>query len=363
MKPALNEKDAYTVARLAELEIPQQIKNDQSPLVSSDIKRAVFLLMVAIVVIGSVVFFFYPNESGAAKSSVEEVLPYEKAEKNNAPAPNNPPLKSHMGLEVSGVVIAERQAALSSKLMGVVSEVLITDGMKVKKGDPLVILDQEDQQTQMRVSAVQLRLAKLSLGEAENELLRAESDQVRKKGIGEKYISNAELAELEFMVKGLKLARDRAQQQVELQIQQNSAAELNLEYTVIRAPFDGVVAEVSVQAGEVVTPLSAVGAAARSGIGVLIDPTSLVVEVEVPELYLSRVREGQKVKISPDAYPDIKLLGEVNRIGTILNRGASSVNIKIKFEEHSDKLKPEMAVSVSWLDANEGFTGDFAQKH
>ena len=72
----------------------------------------------------------------------------------------------------------------------------------------------------------------------------------------------------------------------------------------MRAPFDGIVVSKDAQRGEIVSPISAGGGFTRTGIATLVDMKSLEIEVDVNESYIARVKPGQRVIATLDAYPD-----------------------------------------------------------
>ena len=69
---------------------------------------------------------------------------------------------------------------------------------------------------------------------------------------------------------------------------------MQLDYTVVRAPFTGVVIAKAAQAGEIVSPLSAGGGFTRTGVGTIVDMDSLEIEVDVNEAYINRVQPDSR---------------------------------------------------------------------
>ena len=96
-------------------------------------------------------------------------------------------------------------------------------------------------------------------------------------------------------------------------------AKVQLDNTVIRAPFAGVVVAKSAQPGEMISPISAGGGFTRTGIGTIVDMDSLEIQVDVNESFINRVTPGQPVEAMLNAYPDWKIPGEV--IAIIPDRG------------------------------------------
>ncbi len=84
-------------------------------------------------------------------------------------------------------------------------------------------------------------------------------------------------------------------------------AQQDVDNCTVRAPFDGIVVSKDAQRGEIVSPLSAGGGFTRTGIATLVDMKSLEIEVDVNESYIARVKPGQRVSATLDAYPDREL--------------------------------------------------------
>jgi multidrug resistance efflux pump len=123
----------------------------------------------------------------------------------------------------------------------------------------------------------------------------------------------------------------------------------NLDDTVVRAPFGGIVTVKAAQEGEMVSPISAGGGFTRTGIGTVVDMDSLEVEVDVSENFISRVAAGQRVSITLNAYPDQRLRGRVIAIIPTADRAKATVKVRVGFEQRDAGVLPEMGARVSFL--------------
>lgn len=121
-----------------------------------------------------------------------------------------------------------------------------------------------------------------------------------------------------------------------------------LDYSYIRAPFDGVVTTKYADVGEVVAPFGA-AANARAAVVTMADLHSLMVEVDVAESNLDKVHLGQPCEISLDAIPDRRFAGEVHMIVPTADRTKATVLTKVKFLETDDRILPEMSAKVAFL--------------
>jgi RND family efflux transporter MFP subunit len=126
-------------------------------------------------------------------------------------------------------------------------------------------------------------------------------------------------------------------------------AKRNLDDTVIRAPFAGIVTEKSAQPGEMVSPISAGGGFTRTGIGTIVDMDSLEVEVDVSENFINRVRPKQPVNIKLNAYPDWEIPGSVIAMIPTADRAKATVKVRIAIKQKDARIIPEMGVRVSFM--------------
>ena len=121
----------------------------------------------------------------------------------------------------------------------------------------------------------------------------------------------------------------------------------------IRAPFGGVVIAKAAQPGEMISPVSAGGGFTRTGICTIVDMESLEVEVDVNEAYINRVRPGQPVTATLNAYPDLDIPAEVIATIPAADRSKATVRVRIGFKERDSRIVPNMGVKVAFLE--EGF--------
>ncbi len=126
-------------------------------------------------------------------------------------------------------------------------------------------------------------------------------------------------------------------------------AQVNFDYSVVRAPFAGVVTEKAAQVGEIVSPLSAGGGFTRTGVGTIVDMDSLEVEVDVAEAYIGQVRANMPAEALLDAYPDWKIPAHVIAIVPAADRGKGTVKVRVALEQKDARLVPDIGVRVSFL--------------
>jgi RND family efflux transporter MFP subunit len=126
-------------------------------------------------------------------------------------------------------------------------------------------------------------------------------------------------------------------------------AQRDLDDTIVRAPFTGVVTSKNAQPGEIVSPLSAGGGFTRSGICTLVDMDSLEVEVDVSENFISRVKADEPATLKLNAYPDWNIPAYVIAVVPTADRSKATVKVRVGFKSRDPRILPEMGARVSFL--------------
>jgi len=125
-------------------------------------------------------------------------------------------------------------------------------------------------------------------------------------------------------------------------------ARAGLDYTLIRAPFDGVVLTKNADIGDIVTPLGA-AATAKAAVVTIADMNSLQVEVDVSETSITSISVGQPCDIQLDALSDMRFRGEVYAIVPTVDRTKATVLVKVRFLDKDPRMLPDMSAKVSFL--------------
>ncbi|HSF13923.1 MAG TPA: efflux RND transporter periplasmic adaptor subunit [Vicinamibacteria bacterium] len=254
-------------------------------------------------------------------------------------------------LNASGYVTARRRATVSSKVTAKVLEVLIEEGMEVREGQILARLDSSNTEASLNLAAAELRAARTALEETRVQLEEAALQLERTKAlVRDAVLSQAELDRVQATTDSLQARLERQREEVEVAERRVAVWEQQLEDTVIRAPFDGIVTTKDAQPGEMISPVSAGGGFTRTGIGTVVDMSSLEIEVDVNESYINRVRPGQSVEATLDAYPQWKIPTKVLAIVPTADRDRATVRVRIGFDELDPRILPEMGVKVAFRD-------------
>jgi RND family efflux transporter MFP subunit len=257
-------------------------------------------------------------------------------------------------LNATGYVTARRRATVSSKITGKVIEVNIEEGMAVRAGQVLARLDSETQRASVALAEAQAEAARRNVNESEVRLAEARINLARiTKLVGVGYSTAAEVDAARAAVDSLGARIQAAREQVRVAERQVALEQTNLDSTVIRAPFAGVVISKDAQPGEMVSPVSAGGGFTRTGIGTIVDMASLEIEVDVNESYINRVKPEQGVTAVLDAYPDWQIPARVITMIPSADRQKATVLVRIAFLELDPRILPDMGVKVTFLRENE----------
>ena len=255
-------------------------------------------------------------------------------------------------LDASGYVTARRQATVSAKITGRIVEVLIEEGMRVEEGSVLARLEDTEVKAQLSLAEAQLTAARSQLAEIRAQLEQAERDYVRQRQLFDKQLVAEQTLDAARAQRDTLRARlASAGEQIRVAQESAAVARVQVDNTVVRAPFGGMVVAKAAQPGETISPMSAGGGFTRTGIGTIVDMDSLEIQVDVNEAFINRVRPGQPVQATLNAYPEWKIPGEVIAIIPTADRSKATVKVRIAFKEKDTRIVPDMGVRVAFFDA------------
>jgi RND family efflux transporter MFP subunit len=254
-------------------------------------------------------------------------------------------------LQATGYVTARRQATVSAQITGALTQVLIEEGERVTAGQVLAKLDDTAQRAALAQSVAQVQAAKAILVQTQAQLDQSRRDLKRNQDLIDRHlVSQQALETADTQVKTTEAQVASQVRQVELAEAGQRGAQVQLDYTTVRAPFTGVVTAKAAQAGEIVSPISAGGGFTRTGVGTIVDMDSLEIEVDVNEAYINRVRANQPAEAVLDAYPDWTIPAHVIAIVPTADRSKATVKVRIAIDQKDPRILPDMGVRVSFLE-------------
>jgi len=310
------------------------------------------LLLLLLVVIAGLSGFFLLRSGGALEVTTV------RATGLKAGAP-----QAGTVLNASGYVNARRYATVSSKITGRVAEVLIEEGMAVEEDQVLARLDDSNIRAAWELARAQEVSTQRGLEETHALLEEAELNYDRQKQlVRQNLTSAADLDRARAMAVSLAARAQRNQADVEVARRQIEIYQRQLDDTIIRAPFAGIIVAKNAQPGEMVSPVSAGGGFTRTGIGTVVDMSSLEIEIDVNEAYINRITPDQAAEATLDAYPDWKIPAHVIAIIPTADRQRATVEVRVGFDELDDRILPDMGVKVAFQEADEIDSGTTSQR-
>lgn len=253
------------------------------------------------------------------------------------------PAEAASVLTAAGYTYARERAAVGAKIIGRVVELYVDEGDRVRRGDRIALLDNDNLVATVRQSRARVLEAEATLADATRQesrlsrLLEAEVVSQEEYDAAATYldVSRAQLAVAEANL---------------------AAAESQLGYSIITAPIDGVVIERMVEVGEMVAPGGFTSQQSTGAIVRLADPESLEVEADINESYISQIRIGQPAIIRVDAVPGAEYRGSLRQIVPTADRQRAVVEVKVTIDDRDERLLPDMSCNVTFIDAG-GATG------
>ncbi|HEU4670145.1 MAG TPA: efflux RND transporter periplasmic adaptor subunit, partial [Dyella sp.] len=190
-------------------------------------------------------------------------------------------------LQATGYVTARRQATVSAQITGTLTEVLIEEGDHVSKGQVLARLEDSAYRANLDAAQASARAAQAQVAQLQAQLAQARHDAARQDAlVGRGLVARQAAEQAHTQVDALAAQLNAQRRQAQAAQAQAQVAQVNFDYTVVRAPFDGVVTDKSAQVGEIISPLSAGGGFTRTGVGTIVDMDSLEIDVDVNEAYI-----------------------------------------------------------------------------
>ena len=304
----------------------------------------VMLAIVVVLLVGVAVIFMSTRKRDrkpvATKRSAVSAASVGGAESVAATVESGSAVKPKPGepvLTVSGYVIPRERIEISPKFQGTVKWIGVKKGDEVKKGDVMVLLEDDEYRARVMESEGRLALADANLTNAEVNLKR----QIE--------LSRHDVDSARALDDATR-ARDAAVAEVKTAQGQLALAQTYLDWCTIHAPINGTILEKLVNPNELVTPQSFGGARGPStAFLAMADLTDLQVEIDLNEADTPKVRMKQRCHISPEAYPDKKYNGYVAEIAPEANRSKGTLQVKVQLENPDKFLTPELTARVDFL--------------
>lgn len=249
----------------------------------------------------------------------------------------------------TGYIEARRQAMVSTVIAGRAVDIPIEEGDYVQSGQIIARLDDANIKAELQVAQSRVFVAEAELEAAQTAFEDASPIFVRKQSLlSGKLISaeafddaKAEFNAAESNVKVRTRNLDEAKSTLE-------SVKKNLDDTIIRAPFPGVVTALNIQLGELLSPQSG-GSSARTSVATIVDLGSLEAIVDINETFIERLIPNGQAMITLNAYPDWKIEGDIIAVSPTADRAKATVGVRVKPKVRDGRILPEMGATVVFL--------------
>ncbi|HET7932234.1 MAG TPA: efflux RND transporter periplasmic adaptor subunit, partial [Rhodanobacteraceae bacterium] len=250
-------------------------------------------------------------------------------------------------LQATGYVVARRKATVAAQIIGTLTQVLVEEGEHVKQGQVLARIDDTQYVAQLNAAEAQYAAAQAQIVQARATVKQDRADAARLDAmVGKGYVSKQSAQQANTQVVTARALVDVAARQAEAAAANVKLAKVNVGYTIIHAPFTGVVTVKDAEVGQIVSPYTLGG----GGIATIVDMNSLEVDVDVNETYISRVKSDMPVTAVLDAYPDWKIPAHVIAIIPSADKSKATVKVRIALDTKDARIIPQMGVRVSFLE-------------
>ena len=253
-------------------------------------------------------------------------------------------------LNASGYVTPRRRATVAAKVTGRVEQIYAEEGLQVRAGQVLALLDCSQPNAALMSAKTDRDATAAALADLQVQLANADRELERNKSLRSAGINSQQALD------AAQTTSDSLRSKIALTKEQTRAAESRIvvaqqdvDNCTVRSPFDGKVVSKDAQRGEIVSPISAGGGFTRTGIATVVDMTSLEVEVDVNESYIARVKPGQQVISTLDAYPDWQIPSTVRTVIPTADRQKATVKVRVSFDQLDPRILPDMGVKVAFL--------------
>ncbi len=260
------------------------------------------------------------------------------------------PSQSFTVLNATGRVVAWRKAAISTKATGRLEWLGVQEGSRVKSGEVIARLESLDVAAARDSAQATVSAARANLEQGEAEMREAESAYKRAQDLyAKKFISEASLDSARARHEKARASISSLKAAIGVAEANARSAGVSVEQTLIRAPFDGMVLTKNANVGDIITPFSS-AADSKGAVVNMADMDTLEVEADVAESSIGKIRVGMPTEVQLDAYPELRLLGEVSRVVPTVDRSKATLLVKVAFREKDARALPDMSAKVGFLE-------------
>jgi len=259
------------------------------------------------------------------------------------------PSQQFVVLNATGYVAAQRKAAIASKATGRLEWLGVAEGSQVKAGEVIARLDNRDVVAQAQSAEASVLATRAAFEQAQAEEWDAQAQLKRNQDlVARGFVSRSALDSAKARADRAVAGVANAKAVIAVAEANARNAQVAVDYTLIRAPFDGVIVSKNANVGDMVTPFSS-AVDSKGAVVSMADMSTLEVEADVSESSLAKIKVGQPCEITLDALPDTRFRGRISRMVPTVDRAKATVMTKVRFDAIDPRILPEMSAKVSFL--------------
>jgi RND family efflux transporter MFP subunit len=259
------------------------------------------------------------------------------------------PSQNYTLLNATGYVVPQRKAAVASKAQGRVEWLGVLEGSVVKQGEVIARLESRDVEASLAQALAQVNVARANLDLQYAEMKDAEANLRRSLILAPQGAIPAAQYDSDRARYDKARASINSDRAAIASAEANArAAQVAVDQTLIRAPFNGVVLEKHANVGDNITPFSS-ASDSKGAVVTIADMETLEVEADVAESNISKIGVGAPCEIQLDALPELRLTGSVSRIVPTVDRSKATVLVKVRFVERDPRVLPDMSAKIAFL--------------
>ena len=253
-------------------------------------------------------------------------------------------------LVATGYVVPQHKANIAPRIGGRVAKIFVEDGVLVKRNQVVAILEDADYRAQLAQAhadhaSARARTVRAQVDERDAQRQFDREQVVQQKGVSTAQAADAAIARLDGAKANVLSAKaDAAAAKARVDV-----AKVNLDNAYVRAPFDGRITQKLAEVGEIVFGAVGAGAGGNGGIASLADFGSLMVEADVSESQVAKLKPGTPAEILLDAFPERPYRGKVHEIRPRVDRAKATVTVKVAFVDAPNDVLPDMGAKVTYL--------------
>lgn len=254
-------------------------------------------------------------------------------------------------LESKGYIIPAHQIQVSPKVSGIVEELYIEEGKKVKEGDVLAVLEKKNYQFAVQRGAAMLESTQFAVKEAEHQRAQLYLEWKRNSNLKTgNALATREFEQADSAYRAIESRLDKLNADIRQAKAELATANWNLDNCTVRAPVSGTILTKKAERGNIVNPIAFNVSASLCDMA---DLSDLEVDMTIQERDIAGVFVGQKCRVRPEAFQQRVYEGTVSRLMPIADRAKGAIPVRVKLKvpasEEGVFLKPEMGVIVSFL--------------